>query len=206
MSNSKCLTDRAMESYSDQHIIDSIRKREDVAFNYLQVKFQDGIRLMVMEMGGSQEDAKDVFSDGLIALMRLVDREDFELNCKLGTLVYALCKKTWKQHLEKQVAVRNYHVRKLETSPEWDFTEETDQQIYQDIFWESFKQLEEVCQEILEAYLKELSPRDIAEKLGYSYGYIRKRKSMCHSFLMKMIQNHPTFKKIKQTELSLDID
>ena len=135
-----------------------------------------------------------------------MDREDFVLNCKLGTLVYALCKKTWKQHLEKQVAVRNYHVRKLESTPEWDFTEEVDQKLYQEIFWESFRQLEKVCQEILEGYLKEISPKEIAEKLGYSYGYIRKRKSMCHGFLMKMIENHPTYIKIKQSELTLDIE
>ena len=135
-----------------------------------------------------------------------MDREDFVLNCKLGTLVYALCKKTWKQHLEKQVAVCNYHVRKINSSPDWDFTEETDQQLYQEIFWECFKQLEEVCQEILEGYLKETSPKEIAEKLGYSYGYIRKRKSMCHGFLLKMIESHPTYIKIKQTELILDIE
>ena len=195
-----------MEKYNDQHIIDSIRNRDDLAFKYLQVKFQDSIRLMVSEMGGSQEDAKDVFSEGLIALIHLVDREDFVLNCKLGTLVYALCKKTWKQHLEKQVAVNNYHVQKLESSPEWDFTEEADQQLYQEIFWESFKQLEKVCQEILEGYLKEISPKDIAEKLGYSYGYIRKRKSMCHGFLMKMIEGHPTYIKIKQSELILNLE
>jgi len=195
-----------MEKFSDQHIIDSIRKRDDRAFKYLQVKFQDSIRLMVTELGGSPEDAKDVFSEGLIALIHLVDRKDFVLTCKLGTLVYALCKKTWMQHLEKQVAVKNYHVRKLESTPDWDFTEESDKQLYQDIFWESFTQLEKVCQEILEGYLKEVSPKDIAEKLGYSYGYIRKRKSMCHSFLMKMIENHPVFKKIKQTELTLDMD
>ena len=195
-----------MEKFSDQHIIDSIRRRDDVAFKYLQVKFQDSIRLMVSEMGGSPEDAKDVSSEGLIALIRLVDREDFVLNCKLGTLVYALCKKTWKQHLEKQVAVRNYHVRKLDSSEDWDFTEDVDQQLYQEIFWECFKQLEEVCQEILEGYLKEISPREIAEKLGYSYGYIRKRKSMCHGFLMKLIEGHPTYIKIKQSELMLDIE
>lgn len=195
-----------MEEHNDQHIIESIRKREDVAFKYLQVKFQDSIRLMVIEMGGSQEDAKDVFSEGLIALIRLVDRKDFVLSCKLGTLVYALCKNSWKQHLEKQVAINNYHVRKLESSPEADFTEELDQQLYQEIFWECFKQLETVCQEILDGYLKEISPKDIAEKLGYSYGYIRKRKSMCHGFLMKMIESHPTFRKIKQTELTLDLE
>ena len=176
-----------MKEYSDQYIIDSIRRREDVAFKYLQVKFQDSIRLMVMEKGGTQEDAKDVFSEGLIALIRLVDRDDFELTCKLGTLVYALCLKSWKQQLEKQTAVRNYHVRKPEDVPEWDFTEE-------------------VCQQILEGYLKEISPKDIAEKLGYSYGYIRKRKSMCHSFLMKMIEDHPTFRKIKQSELAIETE
>jgi RNA polymerase sigma factor (sigma-70 family) len=195
-----------MNDRNEQHIIDSIRRREDVAFKYLQVRFQESIRLMVLEKGGTQEDAKDVFSDGLIALIRLVDREDFQLSCKLGTLVYSLCLKSWKQHLEKQVAVRNYHARKPEDAPEWDFSEEADQQLYHEIFWECFKQLEKVCQQILEGYLKEISPRAIAEKLGYSYGYIRKRKSMCHSFLMKMIEDHPTFRKIKQSELTLDVE
>ena len=195
-----------LEKYNDQHIVDGIRNRDDAAFKVLQVKFQDSIRLMVLEMGGTQEDAKDVFSEGLIALIRLVDQEDFTLTCKLGTLVYALCNKKWKQHIEKQTAVRNYHVRKLEPSPERDFTEDVDQKLYRDIFWESFRQLDKVCQEILEGYLKETSPKDIAEKLGYSYGYVRKRKSMCHSFLMNTIENHPTYIRIKQTELMLDIE
>jgi len=195
-----------MEIFNDQHIIDGIRNRDDATFKYLQVKFQDSIRLMVVEMGGSQEDAKDVFSEGLIALIRLVDQEDFVLSCKLGTLVYALCKKTWKQHLEKQTAVRNYHVRKLDTTPDWDFTEEADQHLYHEIFWECFGKLDKVCQDILDAYLKEISPRDIAIELGYSYGYVRKRKSMCHSFLMKTIEDHPTFIRIKKTELTLDIE
>ena len=186
-----------MEKYNDQHIIDGIRNRDDAAFKILQVKFQDSIRLMVLEMGGTQEDAKDVFSEGLIALIHLVDQKDFKLTSKLGTLVYALCNKKWKQHLEKQVAVRNYHVRKLEPSPERDFTEDVDHKLYKDIFWESFRQLDKVCQDILEGYLKETSPKDIAVKLGFSYGYVRKRKSMCHSFLMKTIENHPTFIKIK---------
>lgn len=195
-----------MVEKNELHIIERIRNRDDLVFKYLQVKFQGSIRLMVTERGGSQEDAKDVFNEGLIALIRLVDREDFVLNCKIGTLVYALCEKSWKQQLEKRVAAANYLVRKLENTPDWDFTEDVDQELYQEIFWESFKQLEIVCQEILEGYLKEISPKDIAEQLGYSYGYIRKRKSMCHGFLMKLIEGHPTFKKIKQTELILDIE
>jgi RNA polymerase sigma factor (sigma-70 family) len=195
-----------MELANEHSIIEGIRNRDDRVFKYLQVKFQDSIRLMVMEMGGTPEDAKDVFSEGLIALIRLVDQENFKLSCKLGTLVYALCNKKWKQHLEKQKAARNYHVRRLDASPDEDFTEDADKRLYEEIFWENFRNLDKVCQDILEGYLKEISPREIAEKLGFSYAYVRKRKSLCHSYLMKMIQNHPTFKKIKQTELAADLD
>lgn len=189
-----------MENSGEQRIIEGLRNREDMAFKYLQVKFQDSIRLMVIEMGGNQEDAKDVFSEGLIALIQLVDRKDFNLTCKLGTLVYALCNKKWKQQLEKKSAANNYHTRKLDTSPDSDFSEDADQQLYQEIFWGSFKQMDKVCQDILECYLKEISPRDIAAMLGYSYGYVRKRKSICHSYLMKLIGNHPDYLKIKQEE------
>jgi RNA polymerase sigma factor (sigma-70 family) len=195
-----------MELANEHSIIEGIRNRDDRVFKYLQVKFQDSIRLMVMEMGGTPEDAKDVFSEGLIALIRLVDQENFKLSCKLGTLVYALCNKKWKQHLEKQKAARNYHVRRLDAAPDEDFTEDADKRLYEEIFWENFRNLDKVCQDILEGYLKEISPREIAEKLGFSYAYVRKRKSLCHSYLMKMIQNHPTFKKIKQTELAADLD
>ncbi len=189
-----------MRSFTDDIVINGIRSRDDAVFKYIQVKFQDSIRLMVMEMGGSQEDAQDVFNEGLIALIRLVDRDDFNLTCNLGTLMYALCNKQWKQQLEKRIAARNYHVRKLDTTPVRDFTENYDYELYRTIFWETFEELDDVCKEILKGYLKEISPRDIAENLGFSYGYVRKRKSLCHSYLMKMIENHPDYIKIMETE------
>jgi len=189
-----------MRSFTDDIVINGIRNRDDAVFKYIQVKFQDSIRLMVMEMGGCPEDAQDVFNEGLIALIRMVDKDDFKLTCNLGTLVYALCNKQWKQQLEKQTAARNYHVRRLDTTPVRDFTEDYDFELYKEIFWETFEALDDVCKEILKGYLKEISPRDIAETLGFSYGYVRKRKSLCHSYLMRMIENHPDYIKIKETE------
>lgn len=155
---------------------------------------------MVLEMGGTPDDAKDVFNEGLIALIRMVDQDGFKLTCKFGTLLYALCNKRWKQQLEKQVAARNYHVRKLDSEPAQDFSEDTDQELYKEIFWGNFEKLDEVCQKILKGYFREISPKDIAKTLGFSYGYIRKRKNMCHNFLMKMIQKDPDYIKIKRTE------
>lgn len=188
------------DQYNDDVVIRGIRNRDDNVFKYIQVKFQDSIRLMVLEMGGTPDDAKDIFNEGLIALIRLVDQEGFKLTCKFGTLLYALCNKQWKQQLEKQVAARNYHVRKLDSEPARDFSEDTDHELYKEIFWGNFEKLDKVCQKILKGYFREISPKDIAKALGFSYGYIRKRKNMCHNFLMKMIQKHPDYIKIKRTE------
>ncbi len=189
-----------MHSFTDDIVINGIRSRDDAVFKYIQVKFQDSIRLMVMEMGGSPEDAQDVFNEGLIALIRLVDMDDFQLTCKLGTLMYALCKKRWKQQLEKRIAARNYHVRKQDTEPDIDFTEDYDFELYRSVFWETFEKLDDPCKKILQGYLKDFSPREISENLGFSYSYVRKKKSLCHSYLMRMIEKHPDYIKIKETE------
>lgn len=188
-----------MEDFADHKIIQGIRNRDDTIFKFLQVRYQDSIRLMVIEMGGNQEDAKDIFNEGLVALIGLVDREDFRLTCKLGTLLYALCNKKWKQQLEKQKAARNYQHRRIDPDPDGDFSDEIDQKLYMSIFWESFQKLDRICRQILEGYLKEIPPREIADMLSYSYGYVRKRKSLCHSYLMKEIEIHPDIIKLKET-------
>jgi DNA-directed RNA polymerase specialized sigma24 family protein len=189
-----------MDPLHADHIIQGIRTRDDRVFKYLQVKFQDSIRLMVLEMGGTTEDAKDVFSEGVITLIRLVDEKDFTLTCKIDTLLYAVCNKIWKQQLEKQTAARNYHVRKLEASSDTDFSEDYDDKLYHAIFWECFQKLDRVCREILSDYFREISPMDIAANRGYSYGYVRKKKSICYSYLISLIEENPMFVKIRKAE------
>jgi hypothetical protein len=48
--------------------------------------------------------------------------------------------------------------------------------------------------------LEEYSPKEIAEKLGYTYGYVRKKKCECQTELISKIQNHPDYKLIRRTE------
>ena len=189
-----------MIQYADDILIQGIRSRDDSVFKYLQVKYEAAIRLMVIEKGGSLEDAKDVFYEGLVAFIQLVDKDDLKLTCKLGTLLYAICNNKWKQQLQKRSAAKNYHLRKPDTTDETDFTEDADEALYRDIFWECFNKLDKVCRSILEGYLKEISPKALASSLGYSYGYVRKKKCLCHNELMELIGHHPEYREIKRLE------
>jgi len=157
---------------------------------------------MVTQMGGSSEDAKDIFQDGLVIMLEKIDNDQFVLTCKFKTFLYSVCENLWKSILEKRKAATNYFNRRIEVSSDHDFTEIYDNQLYEKMFYEVFETLDPVCKEILNLYWQELSPMEIADKLGYTYGYVRKKKCECQGELMRRISNHPDYKQIKKTEMA----
>lgn len=158
------------------------------------------IRLMVNNMGGSVDDAHDVFQDGLIIMLEKLDNKDFVLTCKFKTYLYCVCENLWKSTLEKRHAAANYFIRRDEPEFENDFTEHIDQEMYQDIFRDAFETLDPVSKKILELYWKEMSPQEIADELGYTYGYVRKKKCEAQSELTERVKRHPGYKRIMKTE------
>ena len=189
-----------MDHCSDRQLVEGIRQRNGDVFRYLERNYRHGIRLMVLEMGGSVTDGEDVFSEGIMTLIEVVDRPNFILTCQLSTLLYAICNKKWKQVLDKKKAARNYHFRHNEETVAMDYSENMDNSLYSKIFWDSFQKLEKDCRQILKAYFKEIPARKIADLLEYSYGYLRKKKSICHAALMRIIRRHPEYVSIKEKE------
>ena len=158
------------------------------------------IRLMVFQTGGSTEDARDIFQDGLIIMLEKLDDKQFALTCKFKTFLYCVCEHLWKTLLEKRQAANNYLTRRPEPEFEKDFTEVMDHQMYDEIFQDVFKTLDPISKKILKLYWQEMSPQEIADKLGYTYGYVRKKKCEAQSELTEKVKNHPAYIRIKSTE------
>ncbi len=192
-----------MIEFSDKEIIECLRSRQSYVVRYLSDRYLPMIRLMVTQMGGTSEDAKDIFQDGLIIMLEKIDSNQFKLSCKFKTFLYSVCENLWKSILEKRKAANNYFNRRLDQSSENDFSEEYDNQLYESMLNEVFETLDPTCKEILKLYWQEYSPMEIAEKLGYTYGYVRKKKCECQAELLKRISNHPSFKQIKRTEKAI---
>lgn len=192
-----------MKEFSDIEIIECLRNRQSYVVRYLSDRYQPMIRLMVTQMGGTSEDAKDIFQDGLIIMLEKIDSDNFVLTCKFKTFLYSVCLNLWKAVLDKRKAATNYFYRRVDLSSDVDFSEEYDNQLYESMLNDVFETLDPVCKEILKLYWQEYSPLEIAEKLGYTYGYVRKKKCECQAELLKRISNHPNYKKIKKTEKAI---
>lgn len=163
------------------------------------------IRMMVCQMGGTIEDGKDIFQDGLIIMLEKIDDKDFALTCKFKTYLYCVCENLWKSVLEKRQAEANYFSKRIEEDESKDFTETHDGQIYEKIFKEVFETLDNAAKEILKLYWQELSPVEIAKRLGYTYGYVRKKKSEAQAELILKVKKHPLYKHImKEEEVVVD--
>jgi DNA-directed RNA polymerase specialized sigma24 family protein len=74
--------------------------------------------------------------------------------------------------------------------------------LYEKIFREVFETLDPVSKKILSLYWQEVPPQEIADKLGYTYGYVRKKKSEAQSELTDKVKRHPGYIRIKSTEIA----
>lgn len=185
-----------MKEYSDFEIIECLRNRQSYVVRYLSDRYLPMIRLMVSQKGGSIEDAKDIFQDGLMIMLEKIDNQDFALTCKFKTFLYCICENLWKMVLVKRQAATNYLVRKGEGEVEKDFTELMDKSVYEEMFWEAFETLDESSKKILKLYWQEVPPQEIAERLGFTYGYVRKKKSEAQAELTEKVKMHPDYRRL----------
>jgi RNA polymerase sigma factor (sigma-70 family) len=188
-----------MKEYCDREIIDCLKSRKSFVVRYLSDRYLPMIRLMVYNMGGTGEDAKDIFQDGIVIILETIDKREFVLTCKFKTLFYSICENLWKKILVKRKASNNYLLRREDQCIDQDIEDKIDYKTYESIFYDSFESLDPVGKQILKLYWKEVPPKIIAKKLGYTYGYVRKKKSESQTELLKRIHEHPVFIAIKKS-------
>ena len=191
-----------MKEYSDKEIIECLRNRQSYVVHWLSDRYLPMIRLMVSQMGGNADDARDIFQDGLIIMLEKLDNKEFALTCKFKTFLYCVCEHLWKAVLDKRQSATNYFKRRQEPEGNSDYTDQIDYQLYEKIFREVFETLDPISKKILTLYWQEVSPQEIATKLSYSYGYVRKKKSEAQSELTEKVKRHPAYILIKRTEIA----
>jgi len=189
-----------VKEYTDNEIIECLRNRQSYVVHWLSDRYMPMIRLMVYQMGGSLEDSKDIFQDGLMIMLEKIDDRNFVLTCKFKTYLYCVCENLWKSVIMKRQAAANYLNRRVEVNNDDDFTEIQDNKLYEDIFHEVFETLDPVCRKILKLYWQEKSPKEIADTLGYTYGYVRKKKCEGQSEFIRRMKKHPDYLRIMNSE------
>lgn len=158
-------------AFQDSEIIEALhgdeRQRSPV-LRYLYKSQFDLVRHFVIQNSGTQDDAHDVFQEGIIALHHNVVTGRFNRGSAVSTYLFSICRFIWLKKLRKQkmtIALEYEHHadEQLWDNPADGLSEDLIQKLHQ-----VFSRLGEVCQRILTlAYYRQLSMADIAKLTGF---------------------------------------
>lgn len=154
----------------DELIVSEIRLKNDRVLRELYQMHFPMIRRMVVGNSGSEQEAKDIYQDAVIAFYERCQQPDFRLTCKISTYLYAVSRRLWLKRLgEKKWTPMAIHEIEPFEGMEAEMAKVDDHEVSVATMQEALSQLGEPCSSIiLDFYFNKSSMEDIAGKFGYT--------------------------------------
>ena len=187
--------------HDDQKYIDGLAQNNSEVIQLIYKNFAPKVIYYIQNNSGNNDDAQDVIQEVLATIYNQAKTSGLQLTCPFDAYFFLLCKRRWLNELKKpskkQVTMTDENVSIDESVQEMTFqTEIFDEK--QSLFDEMFQKLGEKCKEVLQLSFVLKTMEEVALKMNVTYGYVRKKKSICTGQLTEMIQQSGRYKSIKQ--------
>ncbi|MHC0439804.1 MULTISPECIES: RNA polymerase sigma factor [Flavobacterium] len=187
--------------HHDQMYIDGLAANDSVIIESIYKKFVPKVVFFVLNNSGDRDQAQDIVQEVMILLYNQAKAGTLKLTCPFDAYFFLLCKRKWlnefKKISNKGVTIHEDVVSINESALELIAqTEEFDEK--QQLFDTMFQKLGDKCQELLKLSFSVKSMEEVAEKLNVTYGYVRKKKSLCIGQLTQWIQEAKNFNSLKK--------
>ncbi len=186
--------------HEDQKYIDGLVLNDSAIIKAIYKNFVPKVKNYVRTNSGNDDAAQDLIQEVLIIIYNQAKTKGLKLTCPFDAYFFLLCKRRWINELKKTsnngVTINDDIVSIDESISEVALETEVFED-KQSLFDEMFKKLGEKCQEVLKLSFITKTMEEVAEKLNVTYGYVRKKKSLCTGELTQLIQQSSRFKSIK---------
>ncbi|WP_410219937.1 RNA polymerase sigma factor [Pedobacter sp.] len=185
----------AKKIHEDQKYITALLHNDTLVVNEIYKKCAVKVKSFVTFNNGSADDAADILQEALVDIYNQAKYKNLELTCPFEPFLLLVCKRKWLNELKKRAVLPVTKTDDDLLHVGEDTFEQAEQLALQQeqasMFLKAFAQLGERCKEILKWSMKGEAQEKVAEILGVTYGYLRKKKSECMAGLIKLIgKNH----------------
>lgn len=168
-------------------------------FSVLQKIYKESLPEVIKYVkrnSGNLDDAKDVFQEGILVIFKKVQNDDLELTTSFHIFLFSVCKRIWLKKLKK----RGKKEVSFEAIEEYSFEENFEEGFLKTRKWALFnkklQQLSEECRKVLKMMFNGSSGKEIANTLGYTEEYAKRKKYKCKQSLAKLIKEDPEYKNL----------
>lgn len=188
------------QTHLDQRYIIGLLQNNSVIVNEIYTRFVPKVVNYIKQNNGSEDEARDIIQEVLITIYNQAHQKDLTLTCPFDAYFFLLCKRKWlnelKKTLNKEVTLEEDKVSNYDEATELAIENELFNS-KQSIFEAMFQQMNKSCKELITATFKFKSMEEVANFLGVTYAYARKKKSNCIGELTRSVQNSAAFKQLK---------
>ena len=188
------------QAHKDQKYIEALLNNDSKLLHEIYAKYAPKVIRYITQNSGDADDAQDVIQETLVTIYHQAKEKALVLTVPFDAYFFLLCKRRWlnilKKNSKKQVTNEfeslsisdDAHVQALET------------ELYESrsaLFQSNLKKLSKSCRDLLEKVFVIKSMQKVAEVLGISYAYARKKKSQCIGKLTELVQNSSGYQSLK---------
>ena len=155
---------------TDSEIVFGILNNSENAIKRLYVAYFPMVMQLILNNNGTPDDAKDIYQEAIIVLYNKVKKGDFELNSKLKTFIYSVCRRLWLKRLSQMNRYGgDIHDFNDYLPVEDDVEEQGERDIQFTKMQSALQMLGEPCKTIIEDfYIHNRSMQEICESFGYT--------------------------------------
>ena len=195
-----------MEKYSDKTILNGIRQRKNSTLEYIYKEYFPQVQRMVLKHGGGEQDARDLFQEGLILIFNRLVKEELKIKSSFHNYFIVLCRFIWfrQNNIRHDSAYKSDEDETGETDdtvagilPDTDRGAVKDGDVNTDvveegisdkeyseylenqnekIFQRHYRKLPGDCKRVIKMFLRKKTFREIAKRMNYTSDDYGRRK------------------------------
>lgn len=188
---------RARERYTDAELIAAISAGRDLdnAIRFLYRQYSQATSSFIIQHGGSEQDADDIFQETVVAFIEVVQKGKYRMEASVKTFLNSIAKNYWFNEIKKRER-SGLRDRKFEAGRDKDeidvshyIVEMERKRQLRDLV----DQLGESCRKVLLLfYYENLSMKEMVDHLPYeNEQVVRNKKYKCLQALTGLIKDNP---------------
>jgi len=178
------------------YYLNGIQRNDVAVLNEIYELCSKPVISYVKKNSGSEDDAWDVFQDGLLIVFKKIKNKELTLTSSFGTYLFSVCRFVWLQKLNKkrQEEVTFSDISQLTdvSGIEYSYFEMEKQKIFD----RNISKLSSECQEILKLYFLKINAKEVSEKMNYTLEYVKRKKYKCKEKLISIIKKDKEYSEL----------
>ncbi len=189
-------TSKIIISNRYDELISRFKNADSEAVRFMYKKFLPDVIAFITKIGGSEEDARDVFQEAIMALFKQAKANKLELRADLKTYLLAICKNQWFKSIRKNSKIDALIPDFDPSDLDQDLNKALEKAEQYRLIYSHIKKMTPSNQAILTMHLQKYSTEEIAKALNFSPAYVKKRKFISKRDLLVSIKKDQRFQEL----------